>query len=171
MITLAVIVNGKRMELSVEPSVTLIGLKALIARADPSFEDLPVGIEHLFGPVVSRGKKLDDSKTLEASGVHNRDKLMVSYMPFVKESLEKIAAVRAETLKLEELRRGGASVHADLFTRQMVQLDAIDLTQLEGEAKEVLRTIRKRDLQHLAEIEGHRPAAEQTGALPSGQSA
>ncbi|KAG8461523.1 hypothetical protein KFE25_001127 [Diacronema lutheri] len=152
-LTLAVVLNGARRECRVPAHLTLRELKARLVADDG--HETPPGVEHLLGKLVYRGKKLvDDDATLEAVGVQNRDKLMVSYMPNIKDVLAQLSAIRAETAALEAERREGAQVHPELFTRQLLKLDAIDISEVAGEAKEVVRAMRKSDLARLLEMEG-----------------
>lgn len=153
-LTLAVVLNGQRLERTVPANLTLRDFKAQLVASDGYGSSIE-GVEHLLGKFVFRGKKLDDDMTLEAAGVLNRDKLMVGYIPNIKDLLAQLAAIRAETASLQALREGGQEVHSELFTRQLLKLDALDLSQLSGAAKDVVRAIRKSDLTHLLELEAH----------------
>lgn len=153
-LTLGIVLNGRRLERTVPADLTLREFKAQLVASD-GFGEVD-GVEHLLGQFLFRGKKLEDDMTLEAAGVLNRDKLMVGYVPLIKDLLAQLAAIRAETASLQALREGGQEVHSELFTRQLLKLDALDLSDLTGEAKDVMRAMRKIDLTHLLELEaGH----------------
>ncbi|KAJ1617121.1 hypothetical protein T492DRAFT_1102110 [Pavlovales sp. CCMP2436] len=151
-LTLCVVANGQRRELVLPENATLRELKGQVAMADGIIEDAQA-VEALFGPFIFRGKKLEDSATLGEAGVQNRDKLMVSYAPEVKEVIAQIMSIRKEKHALEGLREAGETVHPDLITRLMVKLDAIVFDTVTGDAKDVLRSLRKRDLASLHELE------------------
>lgn len=155
LLTVAVVLNGRRLECTVPGHLTCRELKAqLVAEDGHSVGGIEGGAHHLLGPFVFRGRKLDDESTLQEAGVRNRDKLMVSYMPSVKDLLARLFAIRAETASLEAQVHTGEKVHPELFTRQLLKLDALEMSELTGEAKEVLRALRKQDLAHVLKMEG-----------------
>lgn len=159
LLTVAVVLNGRRLECTVPGHLTCRELKAQLVAEDGHGTTDPVGgieggAHHLLGPFVFRGRKLDDESTLQEAGVRNRDKLMISYMPSVKDLLTRLSAIRAETASLEAQVRAGERVHPELFTRQLLKLDALEMSELTGEAKEVLRALRKQDLAHVLKMEG-----------------
>jgi hypothetical protein len=147
-LNLCVVTNGERRLMSVSSNFTPLDIKAQLA-LDDGFEDAAT----LFGPLLFRGKKLDDGAALDASGVKDRDKLMVSYAPGVRDTLAQILAVRVEMLALEDAQRAGTRVHPDLVTRQMLRLDELDLGVLPDDAREGVRAVRKGELRRLAAIE------------------
>lgn len=148
LLNLCVITNGERRLISAPSAATPPEIKAQLALAD-GFDDAAP----LYGPLLVRGKKLRDDATLDASGVRDRDKLMVSYAPGVRDTLAQILAVRVEMLALEDAQRAGTRVHPDLVTRQMLRLDELDLGVLPDDAREGVRAVRKGELRRLAAIE------------------
>lgn len=110
------------------------------------------GAEHLFGPAIIRGKKIGDlDVTLHDSGIRQRDKMMLSVLPSARESLASIHAIALEVDALES-KQDGSALHAEEVTKQMLKLDAIELSGIDDGARDIVRARRKQVLARLEQL-------------------
>eukprot|EP00303_Exanthemachrysis_gayraliae_P005213 CAMPEP_0206008654 /NCGR_PEP_ID=MMETSP1464-20131121/8020_1 /ASSEMBLY_ACC=CAM_ASM_001124 /TAXON_ID=119497 /ORGANISM="Exanthemachrysis gayraliae, Strain RCC1523" /LENGTH=155 /DNA_ID=CAMNT_0053382203 /DNA_START=1 /DNA_END=468 /DNA_ORIENTATION=+ len=146
--TVCVVADGQRLELTVAPTLTVRDLKQQVIAAAGG--GLPSdGAWALLDRAIHRGKKLHDDSTLEGAGVHHRDKLMVSTLPHAKEAMRQLSTCRARREALADRAGRGEAVHEEELTREMLTLDSIDLGGVPDPAQGVLRELRKQELRAL----------------------